>query len=100
MLLIFLVGVQANIKTVKICRTYATTSLTTTQMLNGYFLQQAMGNSHAMEYEVQLNDLFLMLAFSLLIILKFLIHMICFSAEKKKKKKFKVLNLSFSQRIS
>ena len=49
MLLIFLMGVQANIKTVKIYTTNATTSLTTTQMLNGYFLQQDMGNSHAME---------------------------------------------------
>ena len=31
-------------------------------MLNGCFLQQAMGNSHAMELEVQWSDLFLMLA--------------------------------------
>ena len=45
----FLMGVRANIKTVKIFTTYATTSLTTTQMLNGCFVQQAMENSHVME---------------------------------------------------
>ena len=79
-------GVQTNIKTVKICITYATTSLTTTWTLKGCFLQQAMENSHAMELEVHWNDLFLMLAFSVLIILKFSTHMACLSTEKKKKK--------------
>ena len=63
-------GAQANIKTVKICTTYATTSLTTTRMLNDCFLQQAMENSYATDYEVKWNDLFLMLAFIVLIILK------------------------------
>ena len=43
MLLIFLMGVQANIKTVKIYATNATTSLTTTQMLNGCFFATRQG---------------------------------------------------------
>ena len=47
-------------------------------------MQQAMGNSHAMELEAQWNDLFLlMLAFSVFIILKFSNHMTCFSTAKK-----------------